>query len=87
MALVSDLTQRQYAAIGKVACEWAHIEAALQWCFFALAHLDTETGLKIVSELGSQTLLDMLLALAHDPNKGEFDQPPITMPSQAFTQR
>jgi hypothetical protein len=77
MALISDLTGRQYAAIGKVACEWAYTEAILKDYFLSLTGLSTELGLKIVSELGSQTLLDMISAIAHDPNKTDDQQAPI----------
>jgi len=41
--LISDLTQRQYAAIGKVACEWSHLEQTLQRSVQLIANIDNLT--------------------------------------------
>ena len=75
--LTSNLLQRQYAAIGKVACEWSHVEQQLQQFVTAIAKIPEETGLKITTELGAVTLLNMILALAHDPGKNDDSQAPI----------
>lgn len=75
--LVSELTQRQYAAIGKVACEWSHLETALQDFVRIAADISPVKSIKITAELGAVTLLNMILALAHDWNRPDDDQPAL----------
>jgi hypothetical protein len=61
-SLCSDLTLHQYAGIGKIACEWSHVEQTLQELLWVVADVPPEKGLKISTELGAVTLLNMLLA-------------------------
>jgi hypothetical protein len=75
--LVSDLPQAQYAAIGKVACEWAHVERLLPLFVIQLAKVDDDTGRKIATDLGNVSLINLILALAHDQDKPSDRQPPI----------
>lgn len=76
-SLCSDLTLRQYAGIGKIACEWSHVEQTLQELLWVVADVPPDKGLKISTELGAVTLLNMLLALARDGHFDEDRQPPI----------
>jgi hypothetical protein len=75
--LVSNLSQAQYAAIGMVACEWAHVEQMLQLFVAHLAHVSSETGHKIATDMGNVSLLNLVLALARDDDMEDDKQPPI----------
>lgn len=64
--LTGDLSQRQYAAIGKVANEWAHVEFILRYYFDQVAKVDEILGAKITSELGNVSLVNLILAVLHN---------------------
>lgn len=75
--LVSGLSERQYAAIGKVACEWSHLDLTLREYMKPLANVPQNAAWKIAIDLGSVSLMNMILALAHDETKPDDQQPPI----------
>lgn len=75
--LTSDLSQRQYAAIGKVACEWAHVEFTLRYFVEKIAGMEQFLALKFTTELGSTSLLNLLFALLYDRSKDDKNQPPL----------
>jgi hypothetical protein len=64
--LTSDLSQRQYAAIGKVASEWGYVEFILRYYFEQTAKVDAILGAKITSELGNVSLVNLILAVLHN---------------------
>lgn len=61
-------SQKQYAAIGKVACKWAYIEATLRNLFTALSKLEERSLLSatITAELNAQSLLNLVYAVCYD---------------------
>jgi hypothetical protein len=62
--LTSNLTLHQYAAIGKVACEWAHVEQTLRWFVKELAKVDIDTAMRLTAELSAKNSMDIILALS-----------------------
>ena len=63
--LTSDLSQALYAAIGKVTCEWAHLETTVRYYVQAVTGLSFETSVKLTAGLTSVALFDLVLSLLH----------------------
>jgi hypothetical protein len=76
-AFTSDLTARQYAAIGKVACEWAHLEMTMQYLIAEFTGMESALARKFTADMQAKPLMDLLLTIAHAPGKRADQQPPL----------
>jgi hypothetical protein len=61
-----ELSQRQYAAIGKVACKWAYVESTLREYFAAISGVDPSIGAVVTAELGLIPLLTLIYSVCFD---------------------
>jgi hypothetical protein len=57
-------TETHYAAVGKLASNWAEFEHRIQWAIWNIAGLDNLTGACITAQIGnSGRLIDAMIAL------------------------
>ena len=56
--------ETHYAAVGKVASNWAAFEHRIQWAIWNIAELDNLTGACITAQIGnSGRMIDAVIAL------------------------
>jgi len=72
--LHSDLTARQYAAIGKIACEWAHLESAIRGAIQMITEMDADLLTKFIADMPAAALIDLLITVSHETGKSKEDQ-------------
>jgi hypothetical protein len=77
MSYSGKLSGRQYAAIGRVACEWAHVENTLRQLFSVITTIDKDVCWKVMAELGTISLLNLIYAVSHNDAKADDQQQPI----------
>ncbi len=70
-SLASDLSQKQYAAIGKVACEWAHVEGTLRHYVRVITQWDFGLCAKVTGPLGCIQLFELVASLLYADEAGE----------------
>ena len=85
--LTSGLSQKQYAAIGKVACEWAYLEGVLRVLFNTITKAGGDLTQKLTSDLRATELFDLLLTVSHKTGQSDQDQPPVYQHLRASKER
>jgi hypothetical protein len=73
----SGLSEAQFAAIGKVACEWSHLEYTLKYYIASIGKIDDYVAPKITAGLQGLALQRLALTILHDPDVPDASQPPL----------
>ena len=74
-ALASRLSRRQYEAVGKVVCEWAHVESTLRYLIEQITRIEPTTCIKLTDGFGADALMRMAINVARDESKDDNQQP------------